>query len=105
MDRLEAMNILVSVVETGSFTAAGKRLGVPLPTVSRKLAELESHLGARLLTRSTRRLDLTESGKDYVAACRRILEEINDAERNAAGEYMSPRGEVVLTAPIVFEHR
>jgi DNA-binding transcriptional LysR family regulator len=101
MDRLEAMTILLSVVETGSFTAAGKRLGVPLPTVSRKLAELESHLSARLLTRSTRRLDLTEAGKDYVAACRRILVDISDAERKAAGEYVSPKGELALTAPIV----
>jgi len=102
MDRFEAMQMLISVVETGSFTAAGKRLGVPLPTVSRKLAELESHLGARLLTRSTRRLDLTEAGTDYVAACRRILEEISDAERKAAGEYVSPKGELVLTAPLLF---
>jgi DNA-binding transcriptional LysR family regulator len=102
MDRLEAMNILVAVVETGSFTAAGKRLGMPLPTVSRKLAELENHLGTRLLARSTRRLDLTEAGTGYVAACRRILEEINGAERQAAGEYAAPKGELVLTAPVVF---
>src|SRR3954447_4811653 len=102
MDRLEAMTILVAVVETGSFTAAGRRLGMPLPTVSRKLAELESHLGTRLLTRSTRRLALTEAGTDYVAACRRILEEISDAERKASGEYISPKGELVLTAPVVF---
>jgi DNA-binding transcriptional LysR family regulator len=102
MDRLEAMHILISVVEAGSFTAAGKRLGVPLPTVSRKLAELENHLGARLLTRSTRRLDLTEAGVDYVATCRRILEQISDAERKAAGEYVSPKGEIVLTAPLLF---
>lgn len=102
MDRLEAMNILVAVVDTGSFTAAGKQLGVPLPTVSRKLAELEGHLSTRLLTRSTRRLDLTEAGRDYVAACRRILGEICDAERKAAGEFVSPKGELALTAPIVF---
>ena len=102
MDRLEAMHILISVVETGSFTAAGKRLGVPLPTVSRKLAELENHVGARLLTRSTRHLDLTEAGMEYVAACRRILEQISDAERKAAGEYVSPKGELVLTAPLLF---
>ncbi len=102
MDRLEAMNILVSVVETGSFTAAGKRLGVPLPTVSRKLAELENHLGTRLLARSTRRLDLTEAGAEYVASCKRILDEISDAERKASGEYASPKGELALTAPIVF---
>ena len=102
MDRLEAMTILVAVVETGSFTAAGKRLSIPLPTVSRKLAELEEHLGTRLLTRSTRRLALTEAGADYVAVCKRILEEIGDAERKASGEYVAPKGELVLTAPIVF---
>ncbi len=102
MDRLEAMTILVAVVETGSFTAAGRHLSMPLPTVSRKLAELEEHLGSRLLTRSTRRLSLTEAGKDYVAACRRILEEVSNAERKAACEFVSPRGELVLAAPIVF---
>jgi DNA-binding transcriptional LysR family regulator len=102
MDRFEAMKVLVSVVETGSFTAAGKRLGVPLPTVSRKLAELEEHLGTRLLARSTRRLDLTDAGTDYVASCKRILGEINDAERKASGEYVTPKGDLVLTAPVVF---
>jgi DNA-binding transcriptional LysR family regulator len=102
MDRVEAMNILVSVVETGSFTAAGKRLGVPLPTVSRKLADLESHLGTRLLARSTRRLDLTEAGKDYVAACKRILEDISNAERKASGEFVTPKGELLVTAPVIF---
>lgn len=103
MDRLEAMTILVTVVEAGSFTAAGRRLGIPLPTVSRKLAELEAHLGGtRLLTRSTRRLSLTEAGADYVAACKRILEEIDDADRRASGEYVVPKGELVLAAPIVF---
>ena len=103
MDRLEAMTILVAVVEAGSFTAAGRRLGIPLPTVSRKLAELEAHLGGtRLLTRSTRRLSLTDAGADYVEACKRILEEIDDADRRASGEYVAPRGELVLAAPIVF---
>lgn len=103
MNRLEAMTILVAVVETGSFTAAGRRLGIPLPTVSRKLAELEAHLGGtRLLVRSTRRLSLTEAGADYVAACKRILEEIEAADRKASGEYALPKGELVLAAPIVF---
>ena len=102
MDRLEAMTILLAVVETGSFTAAGQRLKMPLPTVSRKLAELEAHLGTRLLTRTTRRLALTEAGTDYVGACKRILEEVSDAERKASGEYIAPKGELVLTAPIVF---
>jgi DNA-binding transcriptional LysR family regulator len=102
MDRLEAMAILVAVVERGSFTAAGRHLNLPLPTVSRKLAELEAHLGARLLTRSTRRLALTEAGDAYVAACKRILDDIGNAERAAAGEYVTAKGELVIAAPIVF---
>ena len=102
LDRVEAMAIFVAVVEAGSFTAAGRKLNIPLPTVSRKLGELEGHLGTRLLTRSTRRLTLTEAGSAYVTACRRILAEIGDAERRAAGEYVSPKGEILMTAPVVF---
>ena len=102
MDRLDAMSLLVASVEEGSFSAAGRKLGVPLPTVSRKIAELEAHLKTRLLVRSTRNLSLTEAGIAYLAACRRILEQINDAETQASGEYIIPRGELTLTAPIVF---
>lgn len=102
MDRLEAMTIFVTVAETGSFTAAGRRLGVPLPTVSRKVADLEKHLACNLLTRSTRRLGLSEAGKDYLASCKRILDEVGAAERKAAGEYLSPRGELVIAAPVGF---
>jgi DNA-binding transcriptional LysR family regulator len=102
MDRLDAMAILVEAVEAGSLSAAARRLRMPLATVSRKVADLEAHLGARLLVRSSRRLALTEAGRAYVAACRRILEDVGEAERNAAGEYSAPRGELVLTAPVVF---
>jgi DNA-binding transcriptional LysR family regulator len=102
MDRLEAMSILLAAVGAGSFSAASRKLGVPLPTVSRKVAELEKHLEAKLLTRSTRKLALTDAGADYVAACKRILEQVGDAEAAAAGEYSTPRGELAITAPIVF---
>jgi len=102
MDRLEGMSIFVAVVESGSLTSAGRRLGMPLPTVSRKLAELEEHLGARLLLRSTRRLTLTDAGSAYFQSCKRILDEVGDAERQVAGEQLAPKGELVLTAPIVF---
>jgi DNA-binding transcriptional LysR family regulator len=102
MDRLEAMSLLVAAVETGSLSAAGRKLGAPLPTVSRKISELEAHLGTRLLTRSTRSLSLTDAGETYVAACRRILEQVGDAERAAAGEYRTPKGDLVVTAPLVF---
>jgi DNA-binding transcriptional LysR family regulator len=102
MDRLEAMSILVAVAEAGSLTAASRKLRVPLPTVSRKLAELETHLKTRLIIRSTRKLTLTDAGAAYVAACKHILEQVGEAERAAAGEYSSPRGDLVVTAPIVF---
>jgi DNA-binding transcriptional LysR family regulator len=102
MDRLDAMTVFLAVVDDGSLSAAGRRLGMPLATVSRKLAELESHLGARLLNRSTRRLEITDAGRGYEQACRRILDDVRGAELAAAGEYDAPRGELAITAPIVF---
>jgi len=101
MDRLDAMSIVVAVVESGSLSAASRRLRIPLPTISRKLSDLEAHLGTRLLIRSTRKLVLTEAGADYVAASKRILEEVGDAERAASGEYSAPRGDLIITAPVV----
>ena len=73
MDRLGAMRLFAAVADAGSLSAAGRRLGVPLTTVSRKLAALEDNLGARLVTRSTRRLTLTEQRRQYLKACRRII--------------------------------
>ncbi|QGZ65923.1 LysR family transcriptional regulator [Paraburkholderia acidisoli] len=102
MDRLDAMHVLIAVVDAGSLSAAARRLGMPLATVSRKVNDLESHLKTRLLTRSTRQLTLTEAGESYVAACRRILDEVGEAERAATGEYRAPRGELAITAPVVF---
>jgi DNA-binding transcriptional LysR family regulator len=102
VDRLDAMRLLITAVETGSFSAAARKTGVPLPTLSRKIGELEKHLNARLLTRSTRKLSLTDAGVAYVANARRILEQVTEAERSASGEYVTPRGELVITAPIVF---
>ena len=96
------MNVLVAVVETGSLSAASRRLKVPLATVSRRIAELEAHLGAKLLNRTSRSLDLTDAGRDYLAASRRILDDVAEAERAAAGEYAAPKGELIVTAPLVF---
>ncbi|MDR6830772.1 DNA-binding transcriptional LysR family regulator [Bosea sp. BE271] len=101
-DRFAAMQIFLAVVEEGSLSAAARQLGVPLTTVSRTLSDLEQGLGARLLTRTTRRSGPTEAGSRYVAACRRILESVEEAEREVTGEYVAPKGELVLTAPIVF---
>jgi DNA-binding transcriptional LysR family regulator len=102
MDRFEAMGLLVAVADAGSLSAAGRVLGIPLSSVSRKIADLEAHLGTQLLSRAGRQASLTEAGRDYVAACRRILGDLTEAERAAAGEYRIPRGELVVTAPIVF---
>jgi DNA-binding transcriptional LysR family regulator len=96
------MSALLAAVEAGSLSAASRKLGMPLATVSRKVSELEAHLGTRLFNRTSRRLALTDAGRSYVAACKRILEDIDAAERAAAGEYSAPRGDLVITAPIVF---
>jgi DNA-binding transcriptional LysR family regulator len=102
MDRLESMSTLLAAVEAGSLSAGSRKLGMPLATVSRKVSELEAHLRTRLVNRTSRRLTLTDAGRSYVAACKQILEDIGEAERAAAGEYIAPRGELMMTAPIVF---
>ncbi|MGD2166522.1 MAG: LysR family transcriptional regulator [Gammaproteobacteria bacterium] len=102
MDRLQAMSMLVAVTENGSLSAAARELQVPLATLSRKISQLEAHLGTRLLIRTTRKLTLTDAGFDYVTAARRILEQVENAEREAAGEFTSPKGELVVTAPVMF---
>ena len=99
MDRLEAMSVIVAVTETGSFSAASRRLGTPVATVSRKVAELETRLKAELFQRSSRRMTLTDAGRSYVDACKRIIEQVDDAERQVSGEYQSPKGDLVVTTP------
>lgn len=102
MDRFEALRSLVIAVEEGSLSRAAKRSGIPLPTVSRRIADLEEHLGAQLLIRTSRGLVLTESGEQFVSTARRLLDDLDDAERAASGEYRAPRGELVVTAPLGF---
>lgn len=102
MDRLEAMTLLLAAVEHGSLSKASREHRLPLATVSRKVAQLESHLKATLLIRSTKGLELTPTGHSYVAAAKAILEQLNEAERTAAGEYTEPKGDLAITAPIMF---
>lgn len=102
MDRFEAMSVLLAVVEAGSLSAGARQLRAPLTTVSRKVAELEQHLGTRLVVRTSRRLSLTDAGRAFVVASRRILGQLEEAEREAAGEYSAPRGALHVTAPIAF---
>ncbi|HEV2509398.1 LysR family transcriptional regulator [Bosea sp. (in: a-proteobacteria)] len=105
MDRLDAMAVLLSVVEAGSLSAAARKLRMPLATVSRKIADLETHLRAKLMLRTRRGTELTEAGLAYLEASKRILEQVEEAERIAAGEYSAPRGELRLTAPTLFGQR
>ena len=92
MDIFQAMRVFVRVVETGSFTAAAQALGYSTAQTSRLLSELESSLQARLLQRSTRRLALTEVGMRYLERCRLILGEVDDANAEAGGAHLIPRG-------------
>ena len=102
MDRFEAMAVLIEVIDRGSLSAAGRSLRIPLATVSRKITDLETLLGAKLLVRGTRSLALTGAGATYIIAARRLLEDLRTAEREAAGEMVAPRGELVVTAPVMF---
>lgn len=105
MDRFDAMTVLLTVVDRGGFSAAGRALRMPVTTVSRRVTDLEDRLGAKLFVRTTRQVSLTEAGVAYVAAARRILVDLEEAEKNAAGEYAEPKGELVITAPIFFGRR
>ena len=96
------MSVFAAIVDGGSLSAAGRRLDVPLATISRRLADLETHLKTRLITRSTRQLVLTDAGRDYLDACRQILEQVDEAERAASGAYTNVKGRLVVAAPIVF---
>lgn len=102
MDRFDAMKTLIAAIDGGSLSAASRALGMPLTTVSRKVSELEAHLRTQLVVRTSRKLELTEAGRAYVAASRRILDEVDDAERAATGEYRAPRGHLTITASIMF---
>lgn len=102
MDRLDSMSVFVAAVEAGSLSAAARSLKTPLATVSRRVGELEAHLGTRLLHRTSRRLALTEAGEVFIIACRQILADVAAAERAAGGEYAAPRGDLVITAPLAF---
>lgn len=96
------MSVLLAAVESGSLSKASKKLGLPLATVSRKVGELEEHLKASLLIRSAKGLELTPTGRTFITAAKAILEQLNEAERTAAGEYTEPKGDLVVTAPIMF---
>lgn len=102
MDRFDAMTAFVTVCETQSLTAAARRLGFSPSVMSRQIAGLESHLGARLFHRTTRSLSLTDAGSRYLERARRILADLDEAERSAESERAEPSGRLSVTAPLIF---
>lgn len=102
MDRLTALRTFVLVAEHQSFAEAARRMRVSPTAASRGIAELENTLGVMLLRRTTRSVGLTPEGAAYVERCRRILDELDDADRSVRGEDSQPRGALIITAPLIF---
>ncbi|MEY2633458.1 MAG: hypothetical protein RIR00_2112 [Pseudomonadota bacterium] len=102
MDKLDAMRQFVRVAELGSFAAAAAQLGVARSAVTRQVAQLESHLGSKLMLRSTRRLTLTAAGTAYLEKCRVILNLVEAAETDIAAESLTPRGTIRIALPLSF---
>lgn len=102
MDRLTAMRTFVRVAEAGSFTAVAEQMNVARSAITRQIAALETHLGVKLIARSTRRLSLTSAGTTYIDQCRDILDRIDEAEGDLAGERKTLRGEIRTSVPMTF---
>ena len=105
MDRFVAITAFARVVETGSFARAAERLDTSVSSVSRHVSELEAHLDARLLNRTTRRLSLTESGRVFHERCVQLLADLAEAEESATAGNVKPRGTLRLTSSITFGAR
>jgi DNA-binding transcriptional LysR family regulator len=101
MDKLRAMETFVRIVERGSLTAAAEALGASLPSVVRTLAALEAGLDARLLNRTTRRIALTDEGREYYERCKRVLAEVEEAEAALSSRRKAPKGRLRVTAPVM----
>lgn len=102
MDKLDSIRVFVAVARAGGFSAASRALGLPVATVSRKVADLEESLGVRLFERSTRQVVLTDVARDYFDSCQRLIDDLRDADEAVIGEYRHPKGELTVTAPSGF---
>ena len=102
MDRFDAITAFTNVVDTGSFARAAERLDVSVSSVSRHVAELEAHLGARLLNRTTRRLSLTEAGRAFHERCTQLLADLEEAEASAGAGTLAPRGTLKVSCGVSF---
>lgn len=99
MDRIQAMQVFVRVVESGSFVRAAETLAMPPSSVTSMIKSLEKHLQVRLLNRTTRSLNLTLEGEQYVARCREILSLIEDTENSLNGSMLRPQGRLKVDMP------
>ena len=102
MDRLQTMAVFVAVAEESGFAPASRRLNMSPPSVTRAVSELEARLGARLVHRTTRSVRLTDAGQRYLEDCRRIISDVDEADRHAAGIHAAPRGMVSISATAMF---
>jgi DNA-binding transcriptional LysR family regulator len=102
MDRIEDIEVFVEVAGQASFSAAARRLNRSAAAVTRAIADLEARLGVRLLNRTTRAVSLTDAGQRFLGGVRRVLADLVEIEQAAAGQGLAPRGELAITAPILF---
>lgn len=102
MDKLKAMTTFVQIADAGNLSAAARQHGQSLPAVVRSLAALEGELGVRLFNRTTRRISLTDEGRQYLQSCRGVLAALHDAEAALKDEANEPAGQLVITAPVLF---
>lgn len=102
MDRLRALRIFTAVAEENGFAAAARRLGLSPPSVTRVIGELEAEIGASLALRTTRSVTLTDAGRRYYEDAKRIIADLEQADRQAAGRHAAPRGRVTVTASALF---
>lgn len=102
MDRLESMALFVAVVDEGGFAAAARKMNISPPVVTRAIGELETTMGVRLLTRTTRVVRVTEVGARYAEDCRRVLADIAEMDDLASGAHGAVRGRLVVTASALF---
>jgi DNA-binding transcriptional LysR family regulator len=102
MDRIDAMHAFVAVADLQGFAPAARKLKLSPSAVTRLIAALEERLGARLLQRTTRQVALTDAGTRYLERARRILADVEEAERAAEGERTKPSGRLVVSAPLGF---
>lgn len=101
MDRLTAMQVFVAVFESGSFSAAARKLNKPQTTISRQVKDLEEYLGVQLILRTTRTLSLTEAGRNYLSCAKKLLDSLSEMEQEVKGEFKEPKGNLTITAPII----